>query len=178
MSKTTNIILILLLLFIILIIKISFTDPKIKDGKYTFAVITKFKLKAGSGENSVFTYSVNNKKYSFWGFYNKTLIIGDKFQLLYDKTNPNKSIIFPEKPIFLKDEKIKSYFATVIRIKKYRKKQVHFKYYINNKEYTRIQYLPDSFSIKSDSILNRKYRIIYWSENPQRSIIFLDKPVK
>lgn len=154
----------------------SFSEPAISDGYSTYAVIKEFKSKPGSGRNSVFEYNVDGKTYDFWGYYNNTLIIGDKFIIECDDKKPEKSKIYIDKPLFLGNEKTIKTTGKITRVKNYSKKAVYFEYVANGGLYTRIQCLPDNYKkLYSDITEGGEYLVEYWSKNPQRAIIYLDK---
>lgn len=156
----------------------SFSEPSINSAIETFAEVKEFKSKGGSGKNSVFEYSVNGKIFNFWGYYNNTMVIGDKFVLVYDSEKPVESKVIHDKPIFLEKEKTITTVGIVTRIKSYGKKAVYFEYIADGGLYTRIQCLPDNYSTLYPTLSEgREYKIVYWQDNPQRAIIHLDVPL-
>lgn len=156
----------------------SFSEPSINSAVESFTEIKEFKSKGGSGRNSVFEYYVNGKVYNFWGYYNNTLVIGDKFVLVYDSEKPNESKVIVDRPIFLDSEKTIKSTGKITRIKSYSKKAVYFEYIAGEGLYTRIQCLPDNYSTLYPTLLEGKeYKIEYWQDNPQRAIIHLDTPL-
>lgn len=156
----------------------SFSEPAINDPNETYAVVKEFKSQAGSGRIAVYEYVVEGKVYDYWGYYNNTLVIGDKFIIRYDNKRPKKSKVLLERPIFLNNEKTITTNGKITRIKKYSKKAVYFEYIANGKLYTRIQCLPNDYKNLYPSLVEGKeYQIDYWVDNPQRAIIYLDKPL-
>lgn len=156
----------------------SFSEPSINSAVETFAEVKEFKSKGGSGRNSVFEYSVNDKVFNFWGYYNNTIVIGDKFVLVYDSEKPEESKVILDRPIFLEKEKTITTNGKITRIKSYSKKAVYFEYVAAGGLYTRIQCLPDNYSTLYPTLLEgREYKIEYWHDNPQRAIIHLDAPL-
>lgn len=174
----TILILCVVIAIIIWAVVYSFSEPTINKAVETYAVVKEFKSKAGSGRNAVYEYSVNGEVFSFWGYYNNTLVIGDKFIVMYDCEKPKESKVVLDKPIFLENEKTINSKGKITRVKIYSKKAVYFEYVANGELYTRIQCLPNDFKVQYPALSEEKeYQIVYWADNPQRAIIYLDKPL-
>ena len=153
----------------------SYSDPDIEDKIETYAVIKEFKSKQGSGRVSVFEYTVNKKTYDFWGYYNNSLVIGDKFKLEYEKDKPKKSIAILDKPIFLESENTKILKGKIVDIQYFDKKSVDFEYEADGLIFSRTQVLPDDFeNLYPDLEIGKYYKVRYLIADPQRSIIYIE----
>lgn len=153
----------------------SFSDPEIENQIETHAVIREFKSKQGSGRVSVFEYSVNEKTYDFWGYYNNSFVIGDKFKLKYEKDNPKKSIVILEKPIFLENEITDTIKGKIVDIQYFNKSSIDFEYEVDGLIYSRTQVLSEDFeNLYPDLEIGKYCKVRFLIDNPQRSIIYLD----
>lgn len=153
----------------------SFSDPKIKDKGETYAEIKEFKSKAGSGRVSVFEYIVNDNTHDFWGYYNNSLVIGDKFKLVYEKDKPGKSLILLDNPIFLETEETRLTHGKIVDIQYFNKKSIDFEYEVDGLIYSRTQVLPEDFeNLFPDLEIGKNYNVNYLIDNPRRSIIYLE----
>jgi hypothetical protein len=153
----------------------SFSNPEIENKVETYAAIKEFKSKPGSGRVSVFEYTINDKKYDFWGYYNNSLEIGDKFKLVYEKNKPKKSIILLDKPIFLENEVTALIKGKVKDIQYFNKKSLDFEYEVDGLIYSRTQVLPEDFENLFPNLEIEKYFTVrYLNDNPRRSIIYIE----
>jgi hypothetical protein len=146
----------------------SFKKPVIKQPIKTYASIVQFK---NVGADAVYQYIVNDKSYQFWGYSNPSLVLGDRFEMIYDKSNPKKNKLLAHRPIFTKDEQtsiIRGRVTKIVRINK----EMYFQYVVNGFLYTRIQKIerPKKWN---DLVfkLGNEYKVEYWVENPRRAII-------
>jgi hypothetical protein len=103
------------------------------------------------------------------------MVIGEKFIVIYEKNNPTIFQIDEYSPIFVEDESVNSIVGEVTDLVTFGKNSVTFQYVVEGMEYTK-------FQLYNESIFNPKkgdkYKVNYWLENPQRAIIYLDKPIK
>jgi hypothetical protein len=146
----------------------SFKEPAIKQPVITYATIVQFK---SLGKNAVYQYTVNDKTYQFWDYSNESLVLGDRFELIYDKSNPKKNKLLAHRPIFTKEEQSSTTRGRVTKIVR-PSNVLYFQYVVNGFLYTRIQKIerPKKWS---DLVFKtgNEYAIEYWVDNPRRAII-------
>ncbi len=102
------------------------------------------------------------------------MVEGYIYKLIYEKEKPKKYEMLRLEPLFLDSEKTEMDTGTIISIMSGR--SVRFRFVTNDLiPYKRFQgFDPKIFSPK----VGERYVVQHWSENPQRAIIYLDKPVK
>ena len=160
---------------IIFALLISFSADQTNNRIETYAEISEFKSVKSSGRRSVFTYIVDDQKFNQWGYYNNTLIKGDKFVVKVDLRNPGKANILLDRPIFLDNEETTQTYGVITRLLLRFNREVYFEYTVNGAIYTRIQRVPKDWKKKySHLTVGQKYKVEYWNENPRRAIIELD----
>lgn len=174
----TILLLIIMMTIIIFAILISVSQNQVKNGLETYAEISDFKSVQGSGRRSVFTYNVGGINYRTWGYYNYTLIRGDKFAVKYEEGNPKNGTVLLDRPIFLENEQTTETVGVIVRLILFFNRELYFEYAVNGAIYTRIQKIPkDHKSLYPNLSVGQKFKVEYWNENPRRAIINLDTPV-
>lgn len=129
----------------------------------------------------MFNYYANGQNYTFKTIANGYMVIGYKCILEYDSLDPNQFLLHREKPLFLAGEQTVFSVGDVSEIGggSY---AFHYKAIINGKEKEigNYQNLNWGESVKSHLELKKyaKFVVEYWKENPRRSILYLDRPVK
>ncbi len=135
---------------------------------------------------------VNGKRYEGLGGYGlEGNTVGDIYQILVNPNNYEEIFLLEERPIFLKEEKIgettgwieenyklkfyKTYKGEFPKFMDYNEgfNHVSIKYYyrVNNKKYSRVQ--DFSMPVNKSIVFQKgmRFKVRYWLENPQRSII-------
>jgi hypothetical protein len=108
-------------------------------------------------------------------------IEGEKFEILYDSTDFTKQELLQYKPLFVEGEETKRITGKVRNID-LTQKTVRFKYEVEKdgvkKEYEKDQRLPKDFQQQYPALeIGKQYEVEYWTENPQRAIIYLKKSI-
>jgi len=171
-------ILVVMISIIIFALVISFSPSQIKNGIETYAEISDFKSVSSSGRRSVFTYKVDGLNYNLWGYYNNTLVRGDKFIIKYKESKPTNATILLDRPVFLENEQTTETVGEIVRLILFLNRELYFEYAVNGVIYTRIQKVPKDYkSLYPKLSVGQKFRVIYWNENPRRAIIKLNTPV-
>jgi len=170
------IIIIIIVIAVFLIAHLLQKEKTFIDPQYTVATINKFTYKKRGG-NSNLIYTIGEKEYKITGMHIESFVIEDKFTIMYENGRPDFAEILYYKPIFLDKEKTFNHYAKVISFMPIGSPSIKFSYDINGINYTRWQYLPTDYKkLFPELKKGKKYRIKALFENPQRSIIYLDKP--
>lgn len=150
------------------------TPPELKNPAYTIGVLIEIESGSGTtGDDAIIEYSVNGKRYKAYTMANTGMIVGDKYKVKYDKSNPEKHLLLETKPVFLETEKTGIVVGTVNHLIKIGKNKLGFIYEVNGIEYERFQlYNKNKFTPEK----GEQYQVKYWRQNPQRAIIQLDQP--
>lgn len=144
----------------------------------TIGVLTKYDSGgANNGHYGVLKFKVNDSIF-FSNAVTYDYVLGDKFVIDYEKNNPEINKVREDKPVFLNNEITG---ITICEIKRYNTfffNELWFFYWVNGVKYERDYDAP----INSDELYpNLKkgnlYKVKYWKENPQRSIILLNEPL-
>ena len=186
------------LLFIFIWVVRLFLIPGQPDDTWvgTYCQITD--IKAKNGPNVYITYwlrddsnnrSIAKEMYAA-SLRSRTAVIGEVFPSTYNPKNPEEFFVVSWKPIFLEGEISMTAIGEVIRepsslgisdneSKEYSTHYLEFAFMRNGAMYRKFQHLPPMY-IQKDSgtiVKGRKFEVEYWVENPQRAIIYLDKPI-
>lgn len=148
---------------------------RINHPKTTYGEIVSFSSSGGaSGSNARIRYCVGDCYYSSIDMTNG-MVIGEKFAVEYEATNPEKSIVHKSQPLFLDDEKTEKSIGYISDVGLVGNGWVRFKYSVNNVPFWHFQ------NFKKTNLqpqIGERYMIKYWLDDPRRSIIYLDQPVK
>jgi hypothetical protein len=126
--------------------------------------------------HSDLTYNANGKKYNCTAYYLPGRVKDEKFLISYDTINPSQSELLIEKPIFLDNERTKKTVGT-IKFPNRNTVFLEFEYYVDNVKFHKTQILEKNKVKNPGFKKGEKYEVEYWEENPQRSIIHIDKPI-
>lgn len=118
-----------------------------------------------------------HKKQNYFTLISDNYVIGEKFMVEYEQENPKANRVRLDKPVFLKDEWI---CLTVGYLDNYNtnyfKSFSSFTYYVDGVKYEKLFEPIENSEVKySNAKEGYNYMVNYWSHNPQRSIIVLDK---
>lgn len=112
------------------------------------------------------------------------LIIGERFQLLYNPEDPQDAIVQRWHPVFLNSEARTMKVGKLIYITdvKFGTPQpcMSFEYPAGfGDTLQKMQGLPMNYKTRyPDLTVGQHYEVEYWQENPKRAIIYLDRPVE
>ena len=119
-----------------------------------------------------------------------TPVIDEIFPIAYNPNNPDEFFAFSWNPVFLNKEITKSTTGIISRApyqskffskkpEKYSAHSIEFTFWIDGSCYRKSQHLPPMFIRNSPGKIKKgdKFEVEYWIENPQRAIIYLDKPI-
>ena len=118
-----------------------------------------------------------HKKQNYFTLISDYYVIGEKFMVEYEQENPKANRVRLDKPVFLKDEWI---CLTVGYLNNYNtnyfKSFSSYTYYVEGVKFEKFfEPIEDSDLIYPNVKEGYNYLVKYWSHNPQRSIILLDK---
>ena len=175
-----------------------FLKPGIIDDTWVSSYCQVSEKKAKNGPNVYVTYWIkddsNNRLVSkemyAASLRSRTAVIGEVFPISYNPKNPEEFFVATWKPIFLEGEVSMTAIGKIIRepsslgisdkeSKEYSTHYIEFTFTMNGTTYRKFQHLPPMY-IQKDSgtiVKGRKFEVEYWVENPQRAIIYLDKPI-
>lgn len=146
-------------------------ETNIPDPMFTCGTIRAFTMVGAKGiQKCIYSYEVKGQEYRTTGYFNTTLVLGDKFQIVYSVSNPSKSKVVSFKPLFVESEPIKSSRAVIKDKSGIEGNWVAFEYEIGGIVYFRVQDLDPKTNLKELSVGDR-FNITYLATNPQRSII-------
>jgi hypothetical protein len=167
-NTDSQIFLILLFLLIGFFIYRQFKVKKVfKNPDFTIAEITNVRSGAKLSKHIEFKYFVNNKQ-----FYNEQEfafhpIIGEKFQVAYQKDNPNNSFLLIEKPYFNYPDSLTSLVTGLITCKRKEWMWVRVKFDYNKKRYEYEKAIPEDIFLKEDDSI----KMLILTSNPEISKI-------
>jgi hypothetical protein len=145
---------------------------------------TLYKYGYGRGAVSMIFYWVDGKRYEVNGSFGVNgKVIGDKYLIKY---NPEQIKEYTWYVSFLTTEKtveavgiINSISSANLIFERTMDMQIVFTYTVNDKEYQRSQDLQPDYKEKRPNLsAGQKYKVLYWDKNPQRAVLYLDKPIK
>ncbi len=141
-----------------------------------------YKITLGGGEGAWIEYYVDGNRYaSFEGLRYRGMVLGDRFNILYDPSNPESFKIIRWEPVFVEEEETVQSTGKLIKVTKESWMffgSVIFTYQVGKKIYNRKQFLNPNLKNYEVMEIGNKYVIRYWIHDPQRAIIYLDKPIK
>ena len=135
----------------------------------------------GHGSYDLYIYYVGNKRYDYHGPNKAYAPKGEKYLLKYDTLYPGGDFehveLKTEHPIFLPGENTK---YTVGTLKKVHKGffSLDYVYTILGKEYSTSQSLADPAKKYPQLVTGAEFLVEYWVNNPERAILYMDKPKK
>jgi hypothetical protein len=169
------------------------TPSSIPPNPFCITVATKIKHVNGYGSYKdgtytddnydLFQYYVGNKGYDYLGLISIWAPTGEKYLLKYDILDSGvrygHSHLIREHPVFLPGESTNYTYGTLIRVHP-RNEVFEFEYTILGRKYERVQVLGIGNPVKNHPQLVNGAELLveYWVENPQRAIIYIDKPKK
>lgn len=159
------------LLFFVILSAESCKKKSIQDPVYSVCTFVGGK-RSGRSLYANYIYSVNGKNFEIsYGPYNKEFVIGEKFLVVFSKTNPSVAEVQHASPVFLLEEDTKRTFTTDLIIDAF-DSTVKFYYVVNNIKYEKTQMINDTTDLKKMDTINI-FEVIYLKDNPQRSIVNL-----
>src|SRR5690625_1071704 len=154
--------------------------------KETYATLYRYSTVSRASVNMVF-YWVDGKKYEVNGHFNPNgKTIGDKYLIKYNPDNPEQIKEYTWNVGFLTTEKTEETVGVIGSIdSKYidfgRTKVIWigFTYVVNGEKHKRTQHLQPDYKEKYPNLSEgQKYKVLYWDKNPQRAVLYLDKPIR
>lgn len=101
--------------------------------------------------------------------------VGERFNVLYDSTDPNMNYIQLYSPVFANEEKTATTTGKVTKVKN-NKHIIVFHYKVGGKRFRKYQRLMYDFK-DFDNIKRSTFEVEYEANNPNRAIIHFDKPI-
>ncbi|MDJ1502973.1 hypothetical protein [Xanthocytophaga agilis] len=136
-------------------------DWLIKYGKRTTAKVS---IK---GSNIKYTYFVNGKPYTrVTSKPAVSLETGEQYEVLYDSSNADESIMLFDKPAILDKKDFAVTWTTMVEEVSINE-AIRFTYQVEGKEYERYQSLPSEVKF----IESKDYKVLYQSKNPKVAYI-------
>ena len=132
-------------------------------------------------EKSVFVYYVGNKRNKRIGIDPMYWVpMHEKYLLRYDTLyleNQDHVKVITECPVFLPGEITHYTIGKLLRVHKGHE-LFDFEYTISGKKYDRLQILGKGNSVRNHPQLvnGAEFLVEYWVQNPQRAILYMDKP--
>jgi aminopeptidase-like protein len=134
-----------------------------------------------------FEYSYKNityiEKSSYSSVYDYKTVLGEKYILRVNPAQPTEYTIDNTKPLFTPDEQTIVVIGCIVSSSEYKAFTVvgrclTFKYTVDEVEYERRQDISMSHKNFKNIKEGMYYVVRCWKENPQRSIIYLDEPIR
>ena len=137
----------------------------------------------GHGSYDLYIFYVGNKRYDYHGTNKSYAPKGEKYLLKYDTLYPNGDFehveLITEHPVFLPGEKTN---YTVGRLVKMHKNSISllYRYTVLGKKHEREQFLAEDDPARNHPQLvnEAEFLVEYWVSNPERAILYIDKPKK
>lgn len=155
----------------------------VDDSNWKETYATLYRYGYGRGAVSMIFYWVDRQRYEVNGSFSvQGKVIGDKYLIKYNPDNPKQIKEYTWNVGFLKTEKtvetvgiINSISSTNLIFERDKDMQIVFTYTVNGKEYQRSQDLQPDYKEKFPNLSKgQKYKVLYWVENPQRAVLYLD----
>ncbi len=164
------------LVYFIYIGIIKSKEPVIKDKESTIAILARKDI-IGPKRRLYFEYHVDSHLYTISISKSYNEVIGDKFEIIYEKFSPEKAKILFYKPIFLDNENtlvVEGYISDFIKIG--RCHQLEYTYTINGNLYKQWQVLLPDYNILYPVLKKGdKFKVKVWVNNPQRSVLLYNE---
>ena len=108
------------------------------------------------------------------GYVDERVLLGEKFEMIYDSLHPDRSKIFTYKPFFT-DYDFVLYTIGIIYDVVHRNNYtgVYFDYDVNGVHYKKYQLIHGKIPLRK----GERFEIGYIEESPQLSIIYIDKRI-
>ncbi|MCH4554132.1 hypothetical protein [Aestuariibaculum lutulentum] len=177
-----------LIVALLLVFTLGITIYKIKshqDNKYwdsvdkeqTITTVTGYTSGPKASGSAVATYIVNDKEYSV--SIEESYVYEEKFQLEYNRDNPSENKIYRELPVFQEGELVNYTVGKLVSYNSWFFRNMVYKFWIEDRFYVEGQYQEEDSNTKYTNVEEGQLFVVeYWLDNPKRSIIHLDKPVK
>jgi hypothetical protein len=135
-----------------------------------------------SGFSATYEYLCGNQVMYCNGATPMYFVIGDKYWAYIDSLDCSSIKIDYARPLFTTDELTQEVIGEIFNVTNVPLlgwEYVKFKYKtIDGTEFKRLQSVNKEYLDKNkNSIKKSKFKVKYWIKNPQRSVIYLDKPV-
>jgi hypothetical protein len=162
-------------------------NKNVDDSNWKETYATLYRYGYGRGAVSMIFYWVDRQRYEVNGSFSvQGKVIGDKYLIKYNPDNPKQIKEYTWNVGFLKTEKTVGTFgiingisSTNLIFERDKDMQIVFTYTVNGKEYQRSQDLQPDYKEKFPNLLvGQRYKVLYWDKNPQRAVLYLDKPIK
>ena len=153
-----------------------------KVGQKNIGQVYKISGGGGGGSGAWIEHYLDGNRYAsfdglnFWG-----MVLGDRFNILYDPSNPEKFKVIRWQPVFTEEEETVQSTGKLISVTKDSWMflgAIKFTYQVGKEIYKRQQFLNPNLENYEAMEIGNKYIIRYWVVDPQRAIIYLDKPIK
>jgi hypothetical protein len=172
----------IIVLIIVLICLIGYLlyqkSEEIDDPAITIARLDSFTFSGAKAiQRGVYIYYINGRGYRLESYFNTTLIPGDRFKLIYSQKDPSKSKLISFDPVFTDDEDVFKTIGTIKDISNLEGHYVAFEFTVEGIKYFRVQEINPQLSLE-DIDLSTQFLVYYWRDNPQRSVIELNQPIK
>ena len=183
MSTKRNVIVIISILVVSIQCAFFASTPRMPPDRFHITVASKIKpVYPMTGHSyDLFEYYVGNKKYQDPGETSMPWAPkGEKYLFRYDKLHPENqecTYLITEHPVFLPEEMTAYTYGTLEKISRSHE-SFDFKYTILEKKYERVQNLAFGDPVKNHPQLvnGAEFLVEYWVQNPQRAILYMDKP--
>lgn len=160
---------------------IIYHNQPIVASQESIATVSKVNEIEESDTNSYYSFVISSDSFSCMGRSYRGICKGDKFKMVNYITKDkeiNPDILYA-KPIFLRNEKIDSITAEIV-LPKSGDVFFSFIYVVDGIKYTREQAIDFDLNEFKQKMKHRKkntFKAVYWVDNPQRAIIYLDRPL-
>ena len=152
--------------------------------RFRTTVATKIKLEMplGSyGSYDLYQYYVGNKRYDYHGPDYPNVPKGEKYLLTYDTLYPNGEgehcYLLTEHPVFLPGEVTRYTVGTLVKAPK-NYATFDYIYTVSGKKHYRTQDMDDPVKNHPEMVKEAEFFVEYWVKNPERAILYIDKPKK
>lgn len=159
----------------------------VDDSNWKETYATLYRYGYGRGAVSMVFYWVDGKRYEVNGSFNANgKVIGDKYLIKYNTDNPKQIKEYTWNVGFLTTENteetvgiVEGIWSMNILFNRDEDMGITFFYTVNGKKYERTQRLQPDYKEKFPNLSKeQKYKVLYWDKNPQRAVLYLDKPIK
>ena len=159
----------------------------VDDSNWKETYATLYKYGYGRGAVNMVYYRVDGKRYEVNSYFDANgKAIGDKYLIKYNPDNPEQIKEYTWNVGFLTTEKTEEAVGVIENIDskhidfgRSKVSWISFNYTVNRKTYQRTQDLQPDYKEKYPNLLaGQKYKVLYWDKNPQRAVLYLDKPIK
>ena len=133
-------------------------------------IIQEYEPGSHNGVPYKYAYMFRGKKYINDGFNTKSVLRGEKFEVIYDSLHPGRSIIHTEHPVFATIDSVKITKGTIYNLIRGSNTQVYFNYTVNGKEYSKYQLLDGCVPVN----IRDTFKVGYIYNIPIISIIYIN----